>query len=263
MTIEEMQQRKRELGLTYEQIAERSGLSVITVKRIITGTTPNPRGYTKSFIEMALSDPVVRDSAAPARSAYASENGIEPQYMNKKQGEYTAEDYFALPDEERCELIDGVIYDFASPTDLHQEIAGELYYQLKQYIRDNKGSCRAVIAPSDVKIGANTVLQPDVYVHCKGWKRGEEAPAFVAEVVSPSTKVRDYRIKYLKYQETGAKEYWILDPYNEKITAYLFDGDDFDVRISDLYAPMPVSIWDDKCVVDLSVLKEELAEMAE
>ena len=262
MTTEEMQQRKRELGLTYEQIAERSGLSVITVKRIITGTTPNPRGYTKSFIEMALSDPVVRDSA-PARSAYAEEHGIQPQYMYKKQGEYTAEDYFALPDEERCELIDGVIYDLASPSDLHQEIAGELFFQLKQYLRENKGPCRAMMAPSNVKIGDRTVVQPDVYIHCKGWKRGEEAPVFVAEVVSPSSKKKDYIIKVQKYRETGTKEYWILDPENEKTTVYLFDGDDFDVRISDLYAPMPVSIWDDKCVVDLSVLKEELSEMEE
>ena len=262
MTTEEMQQRKRELGLTYEQIAERSGLSVITVKRIITGTTPNPRGYTKSFIEMALSDPVVRDSA-PARSAYAEEHGIQPQYMYKKQGEYTAEDYFALPDEERCELIDGVIYDLASPSALHQEIAGELFFQLKQYLRENKGPCRAMMAPSDVKIGDRTVFQPDVYIHCKGWKRGEEAPAFVAEVVSPSSKKKDYIIKVQKYRETGAKEYWILDPENEKTTVYLFDGEDLDVRISDLYAPMPVSIWDDKCVVDLSPLKEELAEIEE
>ena len=248
MTTEEMQQRKRELGLTYEQIAERSGLSVITVQRIISGTTPNPRGYTKQFIEMALSEPVVRDSVP----AFA--------YMNKKQGEYTAEDYYALPDEERCELIDGVIYDFASPTDLHQEITLELAYQLKTYIKENGGPCRVKISPSDVKLGERTVVQPDVYIHCRNWNRGEESPAFVAEVISPSTKKKDYMIKLRKYQETGAKEYWILDPENEMITKYLFDGDDLDVRISGLYSPTTVSIWDDKCTVDLSPLKKELEE---
>ena len=248
MTIEEMQQRKRELGLTYEQIAQRAGLSVITVQRIMNGTTVNPRGYTKQFIEMALSQPVVREGAP------------EYAYMFKKQGEYTAEDYFALPDEERCELIDGVIYDFASPTDLHQEVAGELYFQLKQYVKEHGGPCRAMMAPSDVKIGDRTVVQPDVYIHCRGWNRGEEAPAFVAEVISPSTRKKDYLIKLKKYQESGAKEYWILDPYNEKITAYLFDGEGFDVKIANLYGPVPVSIWDGKCVVDLSSLREELAE---
>ena len=50
MTREEMQQRKRELGLTYEEIAERCGLSVPTVQRIISGTTQNPREYTKKQI---------------------------------------------------------------------------------------------------------------------------------------------------------------------------------------------------------------------
>ena len=29
-------------------------------------------------------------------------------YQVKKQGEYTLEDYYALPDEQRYELIDGV-----------------------------------------------------------------------------------------------------------------------------------------------------------
>ena len=248
MTIEEMQQKKRQLGVTYEQIAEKAGLSAITVQRVMNGTTPKPRGYTKEFIEMALSELSVREHA--------------PQfaYMEKQQGEYTAEDYFALPDEERCELIDGVIYDFASPTDMHQDIAGELFFQLKTHVKENGGPCRVKMAPSDVRIGDNTVVQPDVYIYCKGWKKGEEAPAFVAEVISPSTKKKDYLIKLKKYQESGAREYWILDPDIEKIIAYVFDGEEWQVAITDLYAPMPVSIWNGECVVDLSSLKKELEE---
>lgn len=32
---------------------------------------------------------------------------------------YTVDDYYALPDEQRIELIDGVFYDMASPTVRH------------------------------------------------------------------------------------------------------------------------------------------------
>lgn len=44
-------------------------------------------------------------------------------YQVKKQGEYTLEDYYALPDDQRYELIDGVLYDMAAPAVTHQEIA--------------------------------------------------------------------------------------------------------------------------------------------
>jgi len=40
-------------------------------------------------------------------------------YQVKKQGEYTLEDYYALPDDQRYELIDGVLYDMAAPLPLH------------------------------------------------------------------------------------------------------------------------------------------------
>lgn len=44
-------------------------------------------------------------------------------YQVKKQGEYTLEDYYALSDDQRYELIDGVLYDMAAPAVTHQEIA--------------------------------------------------------------------------------------------------------------------------------------------
>lgn len=44
-------------------------------------------------------------------------------YQVKKQGEYTVEDYYALPDDQRYEVIDGVLYDMVAPAVTHQEIA--------------------------------------------------------------------------------------------------------------------------------------------
>ena len=246
MTIQEMQQRKRELGLTYEQIAERCGISTATVKRVINGTITNPRPYTLSFIEMALSQPAVMEGAP----AFA--------YMAKKQGEYTVEDYLALPEEERCELIDGRIYDFASPTVTHQSIVAELAFQLKMHVRKNKGPCKVVVAPSDVYLGEDNALQPDVYIVCRPWRKDIDSPAFLAEVVSPSTRQRDYIIKLKKYQETNAKEYWILDYDKDQITVYLFDGDDVSVSTYGFFDPVPVSIWGGACVVDMSPVKDDI-----
>ena len=249
MTIEEMQQRKRELGLTYEEIAERCGLSVPTVQRIISGTTQNPREYTKRQIETVLSDEkwgtVLKERAFT--------------YMTKKQGEYTAEDYFALPDDQRCELIDGVIYDLASPTFVHQSVGGEIFMQFSEYIKMNNGKCIAVHAPRDIKLEKRTVVQPDVMVFCKKeGKKLRKIPDLAIEVTSPSTRSRDYTLKLSKYAGAGVSEYWIVDLKKEEIIVFLFAGD-YEIRHYGLYDKVPVSIWDGKCVVDLSEARDNIS----
>ena len=43
MTIEEMRERKRELGLTNQIIADRTGIPLSTVQKIFAGITASPR----------------------------------------------------------------------------------------------------------------------------------------------------------------------------------------------------------------------------
>jgi Uma2 family endonuclease len=44
-------------------------------------------------------------------------------------------------------------------------------------------------------------------------------PDLAVEVVSPDDPSRDYRVKYLEYEQAGVKEYWILDP-NAKLSYF-------------------------------------------
>ena len=47
----------------------------------------------------------------------------------------------------------------------------------------------------------------------------------VVEIISKSTKNRDYTIKKDTYEKFGVKEYWIVDPYMKSISVYLLrDG---------------------------------------
>ena len=48
---------------------------------------------------------------------------------------YTIDDIYALPDGERAELIDGQIYYMAPPTRKHQDIAGELFGTIREYMK--------------------------------------------------------------------------------------------------------------------------------
>lgn len=51
MTIEEMKKRKKELGYTYDQISELSGVPLGTVQKIFAGFTESPRYDTLKALE--------------------------------------------------------------------------------------------------------------------------------------------------------------------------------------------------------------------
>ena len=109
MTIEEMKKRKRELGYTYEQISKMSNVPLGTVQKIFAGVTESPRYDTIA----ALSQIFQNDTVSCVQEAQSI-------YNVKRQGAYTLEDYYALPEEQRVELIDGVIYDMSAPTSVHR-----------------------------------------------------------------------------------------------------------------------------------------------
>ena len=67
--------------------------------------------------------------------------------VKKRQGEFTLEDYLALPDDIRVELIDGYFYEMAAPHVVHQLIAGQIGRQMLNYIDQTKGSCKPISVP--------------------------------------------------------------------------------------------------------------------
>ena len=185
-------------------------------------------------------------------------------YMSaKKQGEYTIEDYYAFPNEERMELIDGVIYDMGAPLSIHQLVVGEIYFQLKSKIRMNKGQCKTLMSPIDVQVEKDdkTMVQPDVMVVCereKIVKRGiYGAPDFVVEVLSPFTRKKDVTVKLALYQRANIREYWIVDPDKKRVYVYEFGKDDLPVMYT-FENKVPVAIFDGLVVVDFTEINEEI-----
>ncbi len=51
------------------------------------------------------------------------------------------------------------------------------------------------------------------------------APDWVIEIVSPSSKPRDYIKKMLKYGTANVREYWIVDPEEKIVTVYGFENE--------------------------------------
>lgn len=142
---------------------------------------------------------------------------------------FTAEDYWNLPDGVRAELIDGELWDLASPSTTHQRLVSVLTTRLTNFIHQRGGSCEVFPGPFAVNLFADesTFVEPDISVVCDADKiseRGcEGAPDFIVEVVSPSNSGMDYVSKLKLYQEARVREYWICDPQKQHVIAYRFD----------------------------------------
>ncbi len=168
----------------------------------------------------------------------------------RKEEFYTAEEYYVVTSgsEQLTELIGGRIVALASPTIQHNRIAQNLLVEMKLFIRKNKGKCEAFTAPTDVKLNEENIIIPDVFVACNPENFSKQhyigAPDFVAEVVSTNRSDDFYR-KLVLYQENGVREYWIIDPKNEKVLVYFFEDNPFP-EIYDFHTPIPVRIWENR-----------------
>lgn len=124
----------------------------------------------------------------------------------------------SLPEDgQRHEIIDGVHHVTPAPGPPHQVVVTELLYALRSYLeRESVGW--VIASPSDVDLGNDTIVQPDVIVFPRTGrglprKWGDAGLPIVAiEVVSPSSSSRDRIVKRRRYQRAGICEYWIVDP---------------------------------------------------
>ena len=149
----------------------------------------------------------------------------------EKERVYTIKDIYALPDGERAELIDGQIYYMAPPSWNHQRISRKLHQTIANYIDRNNGKCEALAAPFAVFLNEDDVnyVEPDISVICDLSKLDDKgchgAPDWIIEIVSPSSKPRDYMTKLFKYRTAGVREYWIVDPDKQIVMVYGFEKD--------------------------------------
>ena len=269
MTIEEMKQRKKELGYSYEKISELSGVPVGTLQKIFSGETSSPRYKTIMALSDVLGD---RDNIYEVHESAVAYNADHKKGKKNDastsiyEGEKTLDDYLALPEGTRIELIDGKFYDMAAPTTIHQSIGFEICYLLKNYVSKKGGKCVPFVAPTDVQLDCDnrTMVQPDVLVVCDRNKitraRIVGAPDLVVEVVSPTNMVTDVMIKLFKYKNAGVREYWIVYPDEKRVTVFDF-AKDIGPKDYSFEDTIPVAIWDGDCKIDFSYIYSQIEFM--
>jgi Uma2 family endonuclease len=134
---------------------------------------------------------------------------------------YTYGDY--LKWEGNWELIYGVPYAMSpSPSMAHQRAGKALLLIIEEQLK-GCSECESFYE-LDWKIGADTVVRPDLMIVCKPFEEGDfntKTPEFVVEIFSPSTANRDRTLKYDLYEKQGVRYYMIV--YPEKKSAEVFE----------------------------------------
>jgi Uma2 family endonuclease len=143
------------------------------------------------------------------------------------QASYTYEDYKGFPDDFRCEIINSEVYDMTpAPSVKHQRVAGKIYRLLGNYLEGKAHRCQFYIAPTDVVLADDQVVQPDVFLVCDEEKVQDKAifgaPDVVFEVLSAATGKKDRSKKMKLYRRFGVLEYFLVDPDNELVEKYVF-----------------------------------------
>ena len=148
---------------------------------------------------------------------------------------YTFADVLSWDEDERIEIIDGEAFMMATPSRIHQEISGELFRQLANFLEGKQ--CRVYPAPFGVRLfvrdgdgpeDVDTLVEPDISVVCDRSKLDQHgckgAPEMVIEILSPSTLRHDRLVKLNLYDQAGVLEYWIVDPQNRAVQVFRRDG---------------------------------------
>lgn len=257
MDINDLRKLQEKENMSYETIADLSGIPLDIVTKIFSGEIKEP----KYMSLLAMEQVIVRKKKIPF---YYDEEQEQPCLIREQVAynfdarSYYVEDIRQLCAGVRVELIDGKFHTMSTPKRMHQFLSMNISARIFNYIEKNKGKCHIYTAPFGVRLFADdeTWVEPDILVVC-GRKEiltehgCDGAPDLIVEIVSPSNSFHDYVTKLMKYQQAGVREYWIVDPgiervavvyfedteknrehkYDDVITSHVLEG--FEIRIDD------------------------------
>lgn len=144
-----------------------------------------------------------------------------------EQGSWTWEHYLRLPeDENRYEIIQGVLYVSPAPIYLHQFVIASLLRLLSNFVYARQLGV-VLTAPFDVILpGIAQPVQPDILFLRSGNQPADDAknfkgvPDLIVEVLSKGTSRLDQHVKFEAYERAGVAEFWLVDPKLKAVTIF-------------------------------------------
>jgi len=142
--------------------------------------------------------------------------------------------------ETRAEWVDGEVIEMSPASIEHVDLNSWFSKVLGLFVEHH--NLGVVLGPEAmVRLsGQNRRRVPDLFFisndHRERLRENhvEGAPDLAIEIVSPDSEARDWREKYLEYEEAGVREYWVVDPNSKHVEVYSLNADDKYGRISEL-----------------------------
>ena len=144
----------------------------------------------------------------------------------------TEEEFIAWCDEDiKAEWVGGELTVHEPANVRHVDLAGFLNFILRGYVTSK--SLGVVYGP-ELQVHFVSLQHrrvPDLLfvstgrLHIIMATEVEGAPDLIIEIVSPDSSARDWRDKYLEYEATGVREYWVIDPIAERLETYVLGAD--------------------------------------
>jgi len=135
-----------------------------------------------------------------------------------------------IPEGILAEVINGKLYVSPSPTPYHQDISLTIKVELFSYVLKNRLG-KVYDAPTDLHLAEDLVVViPDIIFIANENKliidrQGlHGAPDLLIEILSPGTRRRDLTIKKSLYEQSGVKEYWLVDPDTKNSQGYILEN---------------------------------------
>ena len=137
------------------------------------------------------------------------------------------------PEDQKAELIDGVMIVHSPPLDVHERLVIFLLRLLAEYVEQfDLGEVRGSRTP--VELAEDQTFEPDILFVAREreeiiQRKGVFGPPdLVIEILSASTASFDRGQKFRVYERAGVRELWLIDPYGPAGTEfYRLEGERF------------------------------------
>ena len=156
----------------------------------------------------------------------------EPRRKEAPAGErMTYEEFLAWCDEDTwAEWVDGEVIVFSPAHRQHQAVSDFLGSVFRIYV-ETRDLGVVISAPFQMKMERGR--EPDLlFVAREHLERLQETylegPAdLVVEIVSPESRLRDRGEKFAEYEMEGVREYWVIDPEQERVDFHVLDDEGY------------------------------------
>jgi Uma2 family endonuclease len=140
-----------------------------------------------------------------------------------RKGRVTFDDFCAaVPEWEKADLIDGVIY-MASPESVESNRLSNWLNWILQALAEEWDLGEVYTSRVGYRLDSFNCPEPDIAFVVKarlqpGNKVFQGPPDLAIEITAESSEERDYGKKRKQYQKFGVREYWIIDEAARKVT---------------------------------------------